>query len=171
MPAGMETIRERLLRLEGWMGEIPDEEDRSVQDRLELAMEIAEKGAEQYVELAAEMSRKLQAVDADLAVLKQAAAAASGGAGSSKPKVPEPKPFDGVQSSKELENFLWDIDQYFSVEKIRLAEQVNITVMYLTGDAKLWWQTRSKEDLNAGRPKVETWETLKRELKEQFLGR
>jgi hypothetical protein len=59
MSTGMETIRERLLRLEGWMGEIPDEEDRSVQDRLELAMEIAKKAVEQYVELAAEMSRKL----------------------------------------------------------------------------------------------------------------
>jgi len=56
MPASMETIRERLLRLEGWISEIPDEEDRSVQDRLELAMEIAEKAVEQYVELAAEMS-------------------------------------------------------------------------------------------------------------------
>jgi hypothetical protein len=152
----METIRERLLRLEGWMGEIPDEEDRSVQDRLELAMEITEKASEQYVELAAEMSRKLQAVDVELVVLKQVVAAASGGAGSSKPKVPEPKPFDEVRISKELENFLWDMEQYFSVAKIRLAEQVNIAVMYLTGDAKLWWRTRSKEDLNAGRLKVET---------------
>jgi len=58
MLAGMETIRERLLRLEGWMGDIPDKEDRSVQDRLELAMEIVEKAAGQYLELAAEMSRK-----------------------------------------------------------------------------------------------------------------
>jgi len=103
----------------------------------------------------------LQAVDAELAVLKQAVTAASGSVGSSKPKVPEPKPFDGVQSSRELENFLWDMEQYFSMTKIWLAEQVNIAVMYLTGDVKLWWQTRSKEDLNAGRPKVETWEILK----------
>jgi hypothetical protein len=42
-------------------------------------------------------------------------------------------------------------------------------VMYLSGDAKLWWRTRTKEDLNAGRPKVETWESLKRELEEKFL--
>jgi hypothetical protein len=54
-----------------------------------------------------------------------------------------------------------DMEQYFSMAKIRLAEQVNIAVMYLTGDVKLWWQTRSKEDLNAGRPKVERWEILK----------
>lgn len=37
------------------------------------------------------------------------------------------------------------------------------------GDAKLQWRTRIKEDLNVGRPKIETWERLKHEVKEQFL--
>ena len=41
--------------------------------------------------------------------------------------------------------------------------------MYLSGDAKLWWRTRIKDDLSAGRPKIEYWERLKKELKEQFL--
>jgi hypothetical protein len=83
--------------------------------------------------------------------------------------VPEPKCFGGARSSKELENFLWDMEQYFSVEKISVAEQVDLTVMYLTGDAKLWWRTRTKEDLSAGRLKIEMWDCLKQELKEQFL--
>jgi len=38
------------------MGDVPDEEDHLVQDRLELAMEIAKKAVGQYVELAVEMS-------------------------------------------------------------------------------------------------------------------
>jgi len=41
--------------------------------------------------------------------------------------------------------------------------------MYLLGNTKLWWQKRSKEDLNAGWPKVDTWESLKYKLNEQFL--
>ena len=41
-----------------------------------------------------------------------------------------------------------------------------LSSMYLTGDAKLWWRTRSEDDV---RPKIQTWEMLKRELKEQFL--
>nr|TKS14806.1 hypothetical protein D5086_0000039750 [Populus alba] len=41
--------------------------------------------------------------------------------------------------------------------------------MYLSGDAKLWWRTRIKDDLSARCPKIETWERLKKELKEQFL--
>lgn len=39
------------------------------------------------------------------------------------------------------------MEQYFSVVKIDLAEQVNLTVIYLTGDTKLWWRPRTKEDL------------------------
>jgi len=83
--------------------------------------------------------------------------------------VSEPNFFGGVRSSKELENFLWDMEQYFSVVKIGMAEQVDLTMMYFTGDAKFWWRTRTKKDLSARRPKIETWDRLKQELKEQFL--
>nr|TKR74271.1 hypothetical protein D5086_0000296720 [Populus alba] len=41
--------------------------------------------------------------------------------------------------------------------------------MYLSGDVKLWCRNRIKDDLSAGHPKIETWERLKKELKEQFL--
>ena len=44
-----------------------------------------------------------------------------------------------------------------------------ITTMYLTGDAKLWWRTRTSDDAAAGRPKIESWEILKKELKDLFL--
>ena len=46
------------------------------------------------------------------------------------------------------------------------SEKVSLTNMYLMVDAKLWWRTRVGEDLEAGRPKVAEWETLKRELKD-----
>ena len=36
------------------------------------------------------------------------------------------------------------------------------------GDAKLW-RTRSSDDAVAGRLKIERWEFLKKELKDQFL--
>ena len=52
--------------------------------------------------------------------------------------VPEPKPFGCAQNEKDLENFLWDMEQYFIAARIPVGEQVTITTMYLTGDAKLW---------------------------------
>ena len=32
-----------------------------------------------------------------------------------KVRVPEPKPFGGARNAKDLENFLWDMEQYFIV--------------------------------------------------------
>jgi len=56
-------------------------------------------------------------------------------------KVHETKSFLRLRSSKEVGNFLWDIKQFFSMAKAGLDEQVNISVMYLIGDTKLWWRT------------------------------
>ena len=61
------------------------------------------------------------------------------------------------------------MEQFFKAAHVPNAEKVSLTSMYLMGDAKLWWRTRVGEDLEAGRPQVSEWETLKRELKDQFL--
>ncbi|KAL0439271.1 UNVERIFIED_CONTAM: hypothetical protein Slati_2410100 [Sesamum latifolium] len=53
--------------------------------------------------------------------------------------------------------------------KVPGAEKVSITSMYLTGDAKLWWRSRLSDDASTNRERIETWEVLKKELKDQFL--
>ena len=54
-----------------------------------------------------------------------------------KVKVLEPKPFNGARNAKDLENFLWDMEQYFKATKVLNQEMVTITSMYLSGDAEL----------------------------------
>jgi hypothetical protein len=93
---------------------------------------------------------------------------ASSGPMVQKIKVPEPILFSGARCDKELENFIWDIEQYFKAVHVPDEEKVSITTMYLKGDAKLWWRTRVSE-ICLGQPKIETWEHLKDELKKQFL--
>ena len=94
---------------------------------------------------------------------------------SSGPKAPpkvrvlEPKGFNANRNAKELENFLWDIKQFFKAGHVPDGKKVSITSMYLTGDAKLWWRIRMEDDVESGRPQITTWETLKKELKDQFL--
>ena len=61
------------------------------------------------------------------------------------------------------------MEQYFIAAQILVGEQVTITTLYLTGDAKLWWRTISSDNVATGRPKIERWEILKKELKDQFL--
>ncbi|KAK4381991.1 hypothetical protein Sango_2914200 [Sesamum angolense] len=55
------------------------------------------------------------------------------------------------------------------VARILEAEKVSITSIYLTGDVKLWWCTRLSDNASANRDKIETWDVLKKELKDQFL--
>ncbi|KAA0055658.1 senescence-specific cysteine protease sag39 [Cucumis melo var. makuwa] len=58
-----------------------------------------------------------------------------------KVKVPEPKPFCGARDAKALENFIFDLEQYFKATNIVTEEaKVTLTTMYLCEDAKLWVQ-------------------------------
>ncbi|KAK3205899.1 hypothetical protein Dsin_019945 [Dipteronia sinensis] len=41
--------------------------------------------------------------------------------------------------------------------------------MYLSGDAKLWWRTRMTGDPSDVMPSIVVWESLKKELNDQFL--
>lgn len=34
--------------------------------------------------------------------------------------------------------------------------------IFMTGDAKLWYQTCIEDDVNASRPRIETWDALKK---------
>ena len=75
----------------------------------------------------------------------------------------------GARNAKELEKFLWDMEQFVKATHMLDGEKVSITSMYLFGDTKLWWSTWMGDDVNLGRPYTTTWETLKKELKDQFL--
>ncbi|KAK2999261.1 hypothetical protein RJ639_023459 [Escallonia herrerae] len=88
---------------------------------------------------------------------------------SSRPRVPEPKSYGGALDAKELENFLFDIEQYFRAIRVDSeATKVSMAAMYLVGDAKLWWWKKYAE-IEDGSCVINTWEILKRELKSQFF--
>ncbi|KAK2997160.1 hypothetical protein RJ639_025691 [Escallonia herrerae] len=94
---------------------------------------------------------------------------AGGAEHSSRPRVPEPKSYGGARDAKELENFLFDIEQYFRAIRVdSKATKVSMAAMYLVGDAKLWWRKKYAE-IEDGSCVINTWEILKRELKSQFF--
>ncbi|KAA0055941.1 uncharacterized protein E6C27_scaffold319G00670 [Cucumis melo var. makuwa] len=111
-------------------------------------------------------------VNARLSLTMRAMAnqAPAGGAISvSKVKVPEPKPFCGARDAKALENYIFDLEQYFKATNT-VAEEAKVTLatMHLSEDAKLWWRSRYV-DIQEGRCTVDTWDALKRELRSQFF--
>ena len=88
---------------------------------------------------------------------------------SSKVKIPEPKPFSGARCAKELENIIWDMEQYFTVARVPDVDKLNITTIYLMGDAKIWWRTRNANDVSVGRHRIDTWDKFIKEVRDQFL--
>ena len=100
-----------------------------------------------------EFEERIRSLEGEIALLKQAVVQGTPAAADPPPakvRVPEPKPFGGAQNTKDLENFLWDMEQYFIADQIPVGEQVTITTMYLTGDARLWWRTRMSDDVADG---------------------
>ena len=56
----------------------------------------------------------------------------------SKIKIHEPKPFYGARDAKVLENFIFDIKQYFKAMNTVIEEaKVTLATMHLFEDAKL----------------------------------
>ncbi|KAK4381133.1 hypothetical protein Sango_2996800 [Sesamum angolense] len=87
---------------------------------------------------------RVDGVQAEVNLLKRVVGRDEDCAPMSKVKVPYPKPFGCARSVKELENFLRDMETYFQ-------------------------RTRVSHDASANRDKIETWDVLKKELKDQFL--
>ncbi|OMO92033.1 hypothetical protein CCACVL1_06931 [Corchorus capsularis] len=79
--------------------------------------------------------------------------------------MPKPKEFKGTHFAKEVDNFLWGMEQYLQALNITdEATKVSTTSMHLVDIALLWWRRRE-----ASTPAIETWEEFKREFKPHRL--
>ncbi|KAK4381519.1 hypothetical protein Sango_2961700 [Sesamum angolense] len=154
----VDTLHSRVETLQKTVSDWPEMLDKRVMSAIEEASILTDA-----------VDVRVDGVQAEVNLLKRAVGRDDDRAPMSKVKVPDPKPFGGARSAKELENFLWDMETYFQAARIPEAEKVSITSMYLTGDAKLWWRTRLSDDASANRDRIETWDVLKKELKDQFL--
>ena len=83
-----------------------------------------------------ELRRMIESLQVDVAVLKKVVLQ---GCPSSNPdvgpkvQVLEPKIFCGNRNARELENFLWDMEQCFKAAHVPDSEKVSMTNMYLWG--------------------------------------
>ena len=159
----MDALRERVASLEEIVGPKDPEESLPLTERVDTVVMGMTSLEERLGELSSTLMARIKVLEDDNALLKRLVGKES------KLRVPEPKPFHGARDAKEIENFLWDMESYFSAARVPDDEKVSLTSMYLVGDAKLWWRTRLNEDASANRPKIDTWEALKKELKDQFL--
>lgn len=118
-----------------------------------------------------DLARENVNLNLEVGLLRRTVAGLTAGqeTGHSKVRIPEPNAYTGSRSAKELENFLYDMEQYFTTARIAEEDKLNIATMYLNGDAKLWWRTRDSDDVSAGRPRIDSWSKLRKEMRDQFL--
>ncbi|KAL0348242.1 UNVERIFIED_CONTAM: hypothetical protein Sangu_1052000 [Sesamum angustifolium] len=121
----------------------------------------------------ADMRREMEQMSIQIGLLQRAvsnvpAVAPDAGA---RLRIPEPKAYSGARDAKEVENFLFDMEQYFLAANVEdEARKVSTATMYLTGDAKLWWRTKYAE-IQANQVRLDTWALLREAIREQFFRR
>lgn len=173
-PTGMPTQRERIEALEAQVAGVDgfNATLALLEERVVILEEAREQTQGQGWEHAiAEMRLQLEELTGRVNLLTRAMGNTPTGGfyDASKPRVPEPRSYGGAREAKELDNFLFDMEQYFKAVKIDVEEtKVTTATMYLTGDAKLWWRTKYDE-IEKGTCTIDSWERLKEELKLQFF--
>ncbi|KAL3626938.1 hypothetical protein CASFOL_029249 [Castilleja foliolosa] len=183
--SGNEDVEARLRRLEDLIGPPPSPDARDLFDQLSgvrTKLDTLVRAVAQFTEDVPNslevrfeaINDKIRRVKDDVKLLKIASREWQSRSDedrvpSTRVRVPEPNAFGGARDAKELENFLWDMENYFQAAGVPDAEKVAIACMYLNGDAKLWWRARLSGDASANRESIKTWESMKTELKGQFL--
>ncbi|KAF2282408.1 hypothetical protein GH714_043985 [Hevea brasiliensis] len=77
----------------------------------------------------------------------------------------------GARNAKEIDNFLWSLEQYFRAIGITDdAKKVDHAPLYLVDTAMVWWRRRHG-DMEKGLCTIASWDEFKRELKRQFTRR
>ncbi|KAK9681617.1 hypothetical protein RND81_10G015400 [Saponaria officinalis] len=82
-------------------------------------------------------------------------------------KAPPPRTFCGTRDSTEIDNFIFDMEQYFRVSQLDEELKIDTASIYLVGDAKLWWRSKYAE-IEARAITMDKWDDFKKALKDQF---
>ncbi|KAK8286999.1 hypothetical protein V6Z12_D07G029100 [Gossypium hirsutum] len=180
----LSTLEDRVVTLEESVGDINERID-DVDDRLHDGLQSMQEQLKEYVlDSVEKLNGRDDAIEAMITALKEEivelkgeltiykATLGNGGlaAVALKPSVdvPKPKEFKGTMSARDVDNFLWGIEQYFRAKGITEdVTKVTTLAMYLTDIALLWWHRRST-DVRRGGTEIRTWEEFRCEFKVQF---
>ncbi|KAF2281651.1 hypothetical protein GH714_044026 [Hevea brasiliensis] len=184
--AGEESRVDGLENRVGELAEDLDETRGDMQAALNMTLDkLATEGEVLRVSQAEEVSalreenralkEEVEKIKDDLAMLKRVVNQGSGtdpntshAVHAARMDVPKPSAFKGSRSAKEIDNFLWTLDQYFRALGVDDdARKIDNAPLYLADSAMVWWRRRLM-DVEKGTCKISTWDEFKKELKKQF---
>ncbi|KAK8283219.1 hypothetical protein V6Z12_D08G079200 [Gossypium hirsutum] len=168
----LSALEDQVITLEDSVGDIKERID-DVDDRLHGGLQSMQEQLKEYVlDNVEKLNGRDDVIEAMVTALKEEiaelkgeltiykVALCNGGLAAVAPKpsvdVPKPKEFKGTRSVRDVDNFLWGIEQYFRAKGIMEdATKVTTAAMYLTDVALLWWRRRST-DVSRGGTEIET---------------
>ncbi|KAK8314423.1 hypothetical protein V6Z12_D01G170500 [Gossypium hirsutum] len=159
----LSALEDRVVTLESSMGDIKERVE-DVDDRLHDGLQSMQEQLKEYVtDNMKQLTGRDDAIEAMVVALKgeiaelkgeltiYEVALGNGGLAAAAPKpnidVPKPKEFKGTSSARDVDNFLWGIEQYFCAKGITEdVTKVTTAAMYLSDVALLWWRRRSTDE-------------------------
>ncbi|KAK5802548.1 hypothetical protein PVK06_030150 [Gossypium arboreum] len=160
------TLKESVRDVKERVDDIDDKVNdglQSIQEQLkEYVLDNIEKLISRDDAIETMMVGKTDAIEAMITALKEEiaelkgeltiykAALGNGGLAAVTPKpsvdAPKPKDFKGTRSAREVDNFLWGVEQYFCAKGIAdVATKVITAAIYLIDIALLWWHRKSTD--------------------------
>ncbi|GFS46617.1 HXXXD-type acyl-transferase family protein [Actinidia rufa] len=125
----MASLEAKLQRVEFAMA---DNRDKAQMDALKDSLQA---------EIAA-MKEEIKEVKGDWSLCKMAVTQGTlSSFPSLKVDIPRPKSYNGSRNARELDNFLWDLDQYFEATDIHEEnKKIKTAPLFLLDAATLWWR-------------------------------
>ena len=133
-----------------------------MQGALNEAMDVLTQRNEALEAQVVAMRGELEQLRGELAALR--AAMVVGPVWGTRVDVPKPKPFAGSRSVKDVDNFVWGMEQYFRVAGTAEDAKVSTDALYLSDVALLWWRRRC-DGVRRGERPVTTWDEFVGELR------
>ena len=63
-----------------------------------------------------------------------------------KVEAPKPPMFKGVCDAQEVENFLWNLENYFKCNRVNSDEnKISTVVLYISETTMLWWRCKESK--------------------------
>lgn len=164
---GNEKFEEVGVSMEGFEKGLEDLEERML-GTMNRLIEDHQKERDALRDAIGALAAQLEEIKGELTTLRTTGNTVGLVRGTPKIKAPEPKKYNGTRDAKELDNFLWQMQQYF--EAISLEDErikVRTASLYLSDTAILWWRRRC-QDIERGTVTIDTWDDFKREIQRQF---
>ncbi|XP_021987301.1 uncharacterized protein LOC110883944 [Helianthus annuus] len=173
-----EHVTKSLQQLESLSSDIDETKDTFKAAIAILRNEMKEMLMNEFGQLKTNVEKELASchdsfkqMQTDLNILKQAVANGAGGTSNIVPKkvkVPQPTPFTGKREARAVDDFIWEIQQYFEgIDITDDAKKIKTAQLYLKDTAALWWRRKQKE-IEQGTRFITTWADFTKEIKRQF---